>query len=508
MTKEKIIQFKRHDDRPKPSLSRGFTLFNEGKCLYDCNKDDLALEKFAEAEKCGYTSDEMYACMAWLYGRDADNYELVIRYTTKAIELNEENAYAYYLKGYTQEEAGQFKDALENFLKAEEYGYNIAHLFTKISYCYEQTGDTLKSLAYASKAIKKYPNEIDCYRRKAWAYFYAENYPQALKYFLKAEKMGDNLNFFRISYCYSEIGNYKLALSYANKAIITERNNYYGYYRKGFVYYMAEEYEKALKAFLETEKLVKDEASVIFDMYPRMSWIYQTIKNDLKKAEEYAQTGINLNSDYSFAHYRMGCVYLYGYKKNKEAMQYFRRAYKINQPFPELYYDMAQACLNMKKYKFGLKYADEGLQLFPDDFSLLTVKTSLLYLAGKNKEAREIIENLLEKHPDDIWLQQAYGLVLCTFKEYEHSLTYFEPIRKELAKHNPFALFGLCIAYENLKRYDESLDVFLEYSQKEKLEYLEKKDIKEIKKILKSLIKIFPNDKRVDEIMTNFAEIF
>lgn len=507
MKKEKIIQFKRHD-RHKLSLSKGFTLFNEGKCLYDCNKDDLALEKFVESEKCGYESDEMFSFMAWIYGKETANYDLVMQYTSKAIELNEENSYVYYLKGYIQEEAGNYKDALDNFLKAEEYGYSIAHLYTKISYCYEQIGETMKAIAYASKAIKKFPNEVDCYRRKAWAYFYIENYSQALKYFLKAEKMGDNLNYFRISYCYSEAENHKAALAYANKAIISERNNYYGYYRKGFVYYMEGEYEKALKAFKETEKYIKDESKDVFDMYPRMSWIYQIVKNDLKKAEEYAQIGITLNPEYPFAQYRMGCVYSYGYKNYKEAMKYFKQAYKLDKDFPELYYDIAQTCLSMKKLKQGLEYADEGLESFPDNFDIQAVKISLLYLKSRYSESREMIENALEKYPENIWLRQAYGLVLLMFKEYEKSLEYFEPIRNELANCNPFALFGLCMAYEKLKRYDESLDVFLDYTRIENIEYIEKKDVKVIKRVLKSLEKYFQSDHRIIEIKTNFAEIF
>ena len=78
---------------------------------------------------------------------------------------------SHYLKGYTLESIGQYSDALSCLLKAEELHYDSPYLYTKISYCYEQIGEELKSIAYASKAIKKYPNEIDCYRRKAWVYF-------------------------------------------------------------------------------------------------------------------------------------------------------------------------------------------------------------------------------------------------------------------------------------------------------------------------------------------------
>ena len=128
-----------------------------------------------------------------------------------------------------------------------------------------------------------------------------------------------------------------------------------------------------------------------------MSWIYQIVKNDLKKAEEYAQIGITLNPEYPFAQYRMGCVYSYGYKNYKEAMKYFKQAYKLDKDFPELYYDIAQTCLSMKKLKQGLEYADEGLESFPDNFDIQAVKISLLYLKSRYSESREMIENATGK---------------------------------------------------------------------------------------------------------------
>ena len=176
--------------------------------------------------------------------------------------------------------------------------------------------------------------------------------------------MGDNLNYFRISYCYSEAENHKAALAYANKAIIAERNNYYGYYRKGFVYYMEGEYEKALKAFKETEKYNQRRIQRCFRYVSQNVMDLPDSKNDLKKAEEYAQIGITLNPEYPFAQYRMGCVYSYGYKNYKEAMKYFKQAYKLDKDFPELYYDIAQTCLSMKNSSRVWNTQTKGWRVF------------------------------------------------------------------------------------------------------------------------------------------------
>ena len=508
MSRDKIIQFRKNFE-PKQSLSKGYALYNEGKCLYNQNKDDLAFQKFLEAEKLGFESDDMYACMAWLVGRDTQKTELVFNYIDKSIELDNENSYAHYLKGYTLEDLGLYDEALPSLLKAEELNYDSPYLYTKISYCYEQIGEQLKAIAYASKAIKKYPDEVDCYKRKAWAYFTPNTTEEALKYFLEAEKLGDTSNFYQISYCYSELGNHKKALVYANKTIIADRNNFYGYYRKGFIYYMTEKYDKALENFLKAESLITTEAAQVYDMYPRISWIYQVVKNDIEKAKKYGQLAIDIMPEYDFAQYRMGCIYSYSEKDFKTATKYFKKAYALGMGKTDsnIYYDIGRNYLAMKKYSLALKYVEEGQKLYPQSLDLISIKIGVLYRQRKYTEVRALMKEVLEKYPDDVWIQQGNAMILSKFKQYDEAIKYLEPIRKDLPEVNVYALAVLAGCYFEKKEYEKSLETFLEYSQKEDLRDLEKQDIRKIKSFIKMLYKHFPNDDRLKQIEENFKPV-
>lgn len=508
MTRDKIIQFKK-DIKPKHSLSKGYVLYNEGKCLYNQNKDDLALQKFLEAEKFGFESDDMFACMAWLIGRDSQKTDKVLKYINKAIALDDENSYSHYLKGYTLEDLGLYDEALSSLLMAEELNYDSPYLYTKISYCYEQIGEVLKSIAYASKSIKKYPNEVDCYRRKAWVYFSQNNNEEALKYFLEAEKLGDTSNYYQISYCYSELGNPKLALVYANKSIISVRDDFYGYYRKGFIYYMTEKYDKALENFLKADSHVKGAKLAIYDMYPRISWIYQVVKSDIENSKKYAQIAIDVAPDYDFAQYRMGCIYSYSDKDFKQAAKYFKKAYdlKMGETDCSIYYDIGRNYLAMKKYALALKYIEEGEKLYSQNLDLISIKIGVLYRQRKYEEVRTLLEEELKKFPDNIWVQQANAMILSKFKEYDKAIKILEPIRKDLPEFNVFALTVLAGCYYEKKEYEKSLETLLEYSQKEDLRDLEKQDIRKIKSFIKMLSKYFPNDDRLKQIEENFKPI-
>lgn len=505
MQKEKILQFGKRE-KIKKSLSKAFAIFNEGKCLYNQDKDELALEKFLLAEKMGFESDEMFTYMTWLFGRDSD--DRTMEYADKALKIDDENGYIYFLKGSFLYDKNQLDESLKLLLKAEELEYDTRGLYTQISYIYESKLDYLKALAYASKAVKKYPDDMYSQYRKASVYYCMNNYDEALKYFQKAENLGmnDSETYSRISYCFSMIKEHKKALLYANKAILLDKNNPFAYYRKGFIYYTNEEYENALKLYLEAENLKSDEP-YYFDMLARMSWIYQNIKNDMTLAMQYADKALKLNPNDAFCQYRKGCVLSYGLKKYSEALTYLKKAYKLDKSFPEIYFDLANTYMNLKKYKLALQYIAEGMETFPQNLDLLKIKAAILYLMDKTKESKAIIEILLNDAPQDLWLQQAYAMALCEEKNYELCIDILLPIQDKLEEINIFAIFSLAYSYFKTKNFENTLDYLLLYSQKEDLALLEYKDKKMIRKVIKSLEKKYLNDKRLQTIKENFKSI-
>lgn len=505
MQKEKVIKFGKRE-KIKKSLSKAFAIFNEGKCFYNQDRDELALEKFILAEKMGYESEEMFTYMAWLFGKDAD--DRTLEYTNKALEFDSENSYTYFLKGSYLYDKSQFDEALVILLKSEELGFDTRGLYTQISYIYETKLDYLKALAYASKAVKKYPDDMYAQYRKASVYYCMNNYQEALKYFHNAEKFGmnDSETYSRISYCYSMLKEHKKALLYANKAILLDKNNPFAYYRKGFIYYTNEDYNKALQAYIAAENLKSDEP-YFYDMLARMSWIYQNTKNDMNLAMQYADKAIELNPNDAFCQYRKGCVLSYGLKKYSESLSYLKKAYNMDTSFPEIFFDIANTYMNLKKYKLAIKYIDEGLEIFPKNVDLLKIKAAVLYLMDKITESKSIIEKLLNEDGQDLWLQQAYAMAICEQKDYENVIECLLPIKDKLEEINPFAIFSLGYSYFKTKNFELAIDYILLYSQKEDLALLDYKDKKIIRQLIKALEKKFPDDNRLYEIKENFKTI-
>lgn len=505
MIDKKIVQFRKFE---KKSASKGFAAFNEGLFFYNKNNYDKALQKFQEAERLGYKSADLYNCIIYILSNDLpENTKILDNYMDKAIKFDSNNEYLYYTRGKLLMRAGKYEEALDFLLKAEELGCSEPDIYVAISKTYYELKNFLKEMAYATNAVNKYPYDASCNRRKGDAYYWQKEFKNALKYYFKAEDLGikDSELYYNISYCLSMLKSFKKALIYANKGIFINKTDPFAYYRKGYVYFEAEDFEDALDAYLEAEKLAPKEPA-FFDMYERMAVIYSNNKHP-QKALEYLDKAMELNKDSHYLHYSKGYILLYDLKKYSEALKEFKQACKYSVVFPDLISDMLSTYLSLKKYTIAEKTADEGLKLFPDNSTLICNKVAVLYKLNRFEEAKETLEKMLKKEPQNDWLLQAYGLVLVEQKQYNKAIEYLEPLENKLADINPYALFSLAFSYYNTEKYDRSLDTLLLYSEKEDLELLETKDKKTINKLIKKLTSIFNNNEKLETIKKNFAPI-
>lgn len=512
--KDKIIQFGSKKS-PKPSISKGYSLYNEGLYLYNIDNLKQAFIKFKQAEKLGYEDCEMFMYMAWCCDNgQKQNPELVLNYINKAIDCDDENAYCYYMRGRFYYFREKYDLAIEDLLKALNLGFESDDLYASLARSYDWQKDTMKALAYASTGISKYPNSTNCYAAKGIIYYYQGQFRDCLKYFLKSEELGYAPSYilFNISYSYSELGEVQKALEYANKMIFKDKSDASAYYRKGFIYYQQEDFEQALKCFLEAEKLGLNQND-LGGMYSRLSWIYQSIKNDNQKALAYSNKALSFKTIDTFDYYRMGCLQLYGLENYSEALKYFKKAYKnfdsTSLAYNELLLDFSAAYYSLKKYKLALKLIDEGLEKYQqvDNINLLKQKVIILYKTKSWNETREILDYLFEADSEDTWTLQALGIVSAMQKDYDKAISIFEKVKDDLKEINPWGYAFWSLSLYNKKQIAKSLDVFFEYSKYEDMKNLEYWDKVFIRKHIKRLEKFYPNSEKITQIKSTFSSI-
>lgn len=128
--------------------------------------------------------------------------------------------------GYCYQQLGDFKTALDYYLKAELLGNNKSWLYNKIAWCYRKLKNYDKAIEYYKELEKKNPENTQLQVLIGNTYMEMENYELALQYFYKAEyNEPNNFKILRpIAWCSFVTGKLSDAEKYYSKIVENEAN--------------------------------------------------------------------------------------------------------------------------------------------------------------------------------------------------------------------------------------------------------------------------------------------
>ncbi len=506
--KNNIIPFSSHAKKKSPN--KGFALFNEGLYFFNNEIDDKALEKFLQAEKLGYVSAEMTADIACIYhtlGKDDKARE----YIDKSLKIDDEFGYAHFFSGLLYNCANDTNRALKEYLCAEKLGNRQYPLFKSIAKLYNVQSNYFKALEYASKQIKYFPKDTYAYYWKGDLLFEHDEYNNALQYFLKAEKLGlttDSEMYFKISYCYSKIGNQKTAIEYANKVIFLAKDEFKGYYRKGFAYFENGDFELAQENFILADKY----NCPYSDMYSRLAYTFIYFSNpDKEKALYYANKAFTINKKETESYYVLGCIYLDIENDYKTAVKYFRLFYK-KEPYPsaEFYSNYCYTLIQLHQYKKANKYLDEALKLFNKEEYLYNQKIEVTGKLKNYKEQYKTIQklyNLDRTNPNAIYDKAAYFFnrkrKSRKYEQYLLTIKYCSKLPDEI--HDKFALLGFC--YMNINNFEKSFYYMEKFLNSPSINEIIDGNKDVFRRYYKKLVKNFPNENLIKIFKENYSTI-
>lgn len=256
---------------------------------------------------------------------------------------------------------------------------------------------------------------------------FEQNQPEkALKIYAKTYNLSLKANYNKGIYkslqysgiIYANIGNYKLALDYYDKAKIYFRKAKYqrglgsNYINIGNVHHFKGDYSKAIKNYLIGIRIFEsiNDSSFICQSYHNLSGIYDEFKNNdlrffyLKKAIQFVpkEDVINLGLLYN----DIGLVSL-EQEKFDEALTYFRKAETIavNEKDNRLLYfvlrDYGEYYKFKDEYTKAIPYYEKALSIVDEKYEIIQ-KNDLLYIlsdmylrVGNNKKALDIANQSL-----------------------------------------------------------------------------------------------------------------
>ena len=359
--KEYLLSFKDYEKTLELDPSYKTAYFNMAICLTNLNRKKESIYYYEKIiDECPTDIEaQLGICQSY---REIGNSKKALELLDKAFLIFKEDspkiANLYYEKGMCLYNREKYNEAISSFEKAIEFSHSTKKLL--LSDCYYHKGICFLKINKRDKGFKDFEKALKYNEKNGEIYFYKayyfmdlEKYEEAIKYYLKAININNEIysvkkdGNFNIAYCYLQLENFEEAKKYLNICQRINDNKIKNYFQNGV---LACEDEKigAQEYLLDFSERFKEIKNKFIDIN-----YYLGICNiELKKYED-AINNFNICNryDYRFAdgYYYKGIAYskLNRYKK---AIEQFKKAIDCdNKP-------IYQQALNNEENKLNILY--------------------------------------------------------------------------------------------------------------------------------------------------------
>lgn len=244
-------------------------------------------------------------------------------YLQRAIMLEPSYSTAYAFRGECYLKQGQYSNAIDDFIYALAYDdqSDFAYRFLM------NIDKTAIPIAKAKLQVEatRNPDDFRWYAYLGELLYKNNNYREAVTFFRKSNEINTiPIVLQRIAECYYELGNYNLALNYANKALAIESDDVELLWLKGDILNEMGNSSEAITQLDRAINLMPDYAY----FYYRRGW-YRDEQNDSNGAIEDYTMSIALAPNYTYAYIGRGKDYA-RLGRNEEAIADFNKVIELD----------------------------------------------------------------------------------------------------------------------------------------------------------------------------------
>jgi superkiller protein 3 len=143
----------------------------------------------------------------------------------------------------------------------------------------------------------------------------------------------------------------------------------------------------------------------------------------------------------------------------EEAIQLFKELEDKFSSVPELYYNIAISYQHLSDYDEALDYAQNALELKPNNMTYLKLVAELSRNLNKIGIEIEALEKILGLEPDNLDIIHHLGFLHLKIDEMEKAVEYFQDAIEQNSS-NSEVVFALAIMYYQSKREEKSIPLF------------------------------------------------
>ena len=188
---------------------------------------------------------------------DEKNFNVAKNLFDETIRLNSQNARAWYGRGTSYDELGQYEQAIQDLNKSIELNPNYAKAYNNRGNAYRHLKQYERAIQDYTRSIQLDPNYDKARNNRGLAYYKLKIYNKALEDFSKAIQLNPKYKkpYANRGRLYTELKKFKQALADFNKSIELDPKYDYAYWYRGQCYEALGEHDKARADFAKARQL-------------------------------------------------------------------------------------------------------------------------------------------------------------------------------------------------------------------------------------------------------------
>lgn len=291
------------------------------------------------------------------------DYVSVLTDTTKAIELDPNNAEYYNNRGDAYCSLKDYASALADYTKAIELNPNKAVYYNNRGSAYLMLIDSVSTFLDYIKAVKLDPNNAEYYHGHIFSYTKTNDFERALTDFIKAIELDPNNEEYYAGryFMYLILRDYESALTDSSKALELDPNNEEYYRARGIIYGLLENYKCALA---DLTKAINLDPNIAESYYLRGT-IYYTLE-DYQNALADDTKAIELDSNNAEYYCSRGITY-YKLEDFESDLADSTKAIMLDPNNAEYYYGRGGTYHKLKNYVNALSDRMKAIELNPNN---------------------------------------------------------------------------------------------------------------------------------------------
>ena len=320
-------------------------VFQQGNFLMMLGQSDKAIEAYSHAIELNPNNAIAYYNRGTAHHSKGELDRAIADYN-KAIELNPEFAEAYNNRGNTCSDKGELDRAIADYNKAIELNPRLELAYYNRGAVHYNKGELDRAIADYNKAIELKPDYAKAYNNRGNAYHDTGKLDRAIADYNKAIELKPNYTdaYYNRGDTYRDKGELDCAITDYDKAIELNPELAEAYNNRGNAYRRNGKVDLAIEDYNRTIELRPDDALA----YNNRGIAY-LIKDELDHAVGDYSKAIELRPDDALAYYNRGITYV-----NKgavdRAIEDYSKALDLKPELALAYYNRGEAWLRLRKW--------------------------------------------------------------------------------------------------------------------------------------------------------------